>query len=108
MFSTDDTIVAVATPAGHGGIGIVRLSGPAAGSIVQRLAARVRAWPARRVVRTTVATTVAKTDVLVTFFAAPASYTGQHVCEIAAPGNPLVLASIVAVGAYHWRRMADY
>ena len=33
MFSTDDSIVAIATPPGRGGIGIVRISGPAAPAI---------------------------------------------------------------------------
>jgi tRNA modification GTPase len=36
-FSTQDTIVAIATPSGRGGIGVVRVSGPAAASIAQRL-----------------------------------------------------------------------
>ncbi len=37
MFSTTDTIVAIATPPGRGGIGVVRLSGPDAHAIAQRL-----------------------------------------------------------------------
>ena len=37
MFSTEDTIVAVATPPGRGGIGVVRVSGPDARAISQRL-----------------------------------------------------------------------
>ena len=36
MFSTTDTIVAIATPPGRGGIGVVRLSGPDAHAIAQR------------------------------------------------------------------------
>ena len=39
-FSLDDTIVAIATPPGRGGIGVVRLSGPAAVSIARTLTAR--------------------------------------------------------------------
>ena len=35
MFSTDDTIVAIATPPGRGGIGVVRLSGPDAAAIAR-------------------------------------------------------------------------
>jgi tRNA modification GTPase len=42
-FSTDDTIVAIATPPGQGGVGIVRLSGPQAWDIGQRLFARGQA-----------------------------------------------------------------
>ena len=37
MFSTDDTIVAIATPSGRGGIGVVRLSGPSAQPIADTL-----------------------------------------------------------------------
>ena len=37
MFSVTDTIVAIATPPGRGGIGVVRLSGPAACDIVRGL-----------------------------------------------------------------------
>ena len=37
MFSTTDTIVAIATPPGRGGIGVVRVSGPDARAIVQQL-----------------------------------------------------------------------
>ena len=42
MFSTSDTIVAIATPPGRGGIGVVRLSGAGAHAIALRLIARVR------------------------------------------------------------------
>ena len=37
MFSTGDTIVAVATPPGRGSIGVVRLSGPGAKAIAESL-----------------------------------------------------------------------
>ena len=40
MFSTSDTIVAIATPPGRGGIGVVRVSGPDAQAIAQRLITR--------------------------------------------------------------------
>ena len=43
MFSTDDTIVAIATPPGRGGIGVVRLSGPAAAAIAPRSHVALRA-----------------------------------------------------------------
>ena len=40
MFATDDTIVAIATPPGRGGIGVVRLSGPDAAPIARTLTGR--------------------------------------------------------------------
>ena len=45
MFSTDDTIVAIATPPGRGGIGVVRLSGPEAAAIARTLTGRDRFEP---------------------------------------------------------------
>ena len=42
MFSTADTIVAIATPPGRGGIGVVRLSGPEAHAIARALRERSR------------------------------------------------------------------
>ena len=42
MFSTSDTIVAIATPPGRGGIGVVRLSGPDAQGIAAGLIAHAR------------------------------------------------------------------
>lgn len=90
-----DTIVAVATPPGHGGVGVVRLSGPQAAAIGAALTGHAPGWPARRVTRTRVAAGGARADALVTFFAAPASYTGEDVIEIAAHGNPVLLASVV-------------
>jgi tRNA modification GTPase len=48
MFSTADTIVAIATPPGRGGIGVVRLSGPEAHAIAQHLTTRREAFEARR------------------------------------------------------------
>ena len=40
MFSTDDTIVAIATPPGRGGLGVVRISGARAGDIAAAIITR--------------------------------------------------------------------
>jgi len=53
-FSTTDTIVAIATPPGRGGIGVVRISGPAAGAIAGRLITHTRPLEPRRATFTTV------------------------------------------------------
>lgn len=95
MFSTDDTIVAVATAAGHSGVGLVRVSGPEAASIGRGLASRATAWPARRAVRASIGAADLKADALVTFFPGPASYTGDDVIEVSAHGSPVILAAIV-------------
>lgn len=95
MVSTGDTIVAVATPAGHAGVGLVRLSGPLASSIGCGLAGRTSGWPPRRAVHVRLAAGDLPADALVTFFPAPASYTGEDVLEVSAHGSPVILASIV-------------
>jgi tRNA modification GTPase len=90
-----DTIVAIATPPGIGGIGIVRLSGAAAASIAT---AMLGAVPEPR--RATLATfrddggTALDTGIAL-YFAAPASFTGEDVLELHAHGGPRVLASLI-------------
>ena len=99
----DDTIVALATAAGHGAIALIRLSGARAIPIVRALGAS--SLTPRH------ATRVALThphgerldDALVVWFAAPHSYTGEEVVEISTHGGSvvpaLVLAACVAAGA---------
>src|SRR6185295_3270072 len=91
MFSTDDTIVAVATPPGRGGIGVVRLSGSDAPRIAQTLVARSAPFEPRhatfaRVVDDSPASVV--DQVVVTWFSQPHSYTGEDVVEISGHGSP--------------------
>ena len=98
MFSPEDTIVAIATPAGRGGIGVVRISGPSAPEIAESILERDAPLEPR------VATFTRARDideVVVTSFPAPHSYTGQHVVEVSAHGSPIVLDAIVrrAIGA---------
>jgi tRNA modification GTPase len=92
-----DTIAAVSTPPGRGGIGIVRLSGPDALSIASRLV-RVAAPPEQGRVRfgqVLDAEGGALDEALVTAFFAPNSYTGEDLVEIAAHGSPVVLDAIL-------------
>jgi len=96
-----DTIAAISTPPGRGGIGIVRLSGPQAASIaVQLLRPRnplehARARLADVLDRDSDSETqfdAARIDeAVVTYFAAPNSYTSDDLVEIAAHGSPVVL-----------------
>lgn len=108
MFSTTDTIVAVATPPGHGGIGIVRLSGTEAAAIAGRLIGRTRAFAPRMAsVGTVRAAGLAIDEVVVTWFQAPASYTGEDVVEIGAHGSPVVLKQIVERAMDEGARLAE-
>jgi tRNA modification GTPase len=93
-----DTIVAIATPAGRSGLGIVRMSGPETCLLVEqffrspepcapRLARFGRFGPPNK---------PPLDHVVLTVFQGPHSYTGEDVAEISAHGNPLILNEIVA------------
>lgn len=100
-----DTIAAVSTPPGRGGIGIVRLSGPEAVAITGRLVrfgkhipddvARGQNHARARFGQVLDAAGVALDEALVTLFFAPHSYTGEDLAEIAAHGSPVVLEAIL-------------
>src|SRR5436190_18183710 len=92
MFSTSDTIVAIATPPGRGAIGVVRLSGPEAVSIGRRLLTHRGELEPRRA---TFTRTQAVDQVVATYFPSPHSYTGEDVLELSAHGSPVVLRTIV-------------
>ena len=101
-----DTIAAVATPPGRGGIGIVRLSGPEAWGIAARLVRLRRPLEAGRAALAEVLDPndpegAAIDEAVVTAFVAPHSYTGDGVVEIAAHGSPVVLETLLrgALGA---------
>ncbi len=108
MFSTDDTIVAIATPPGRGGIGVVRISGPDAARIAAALSRRVSFEPRRATLATVHGADAAPVDqALVTRFPAPHSYTGEEVVEISAHGSPVVLHAIVAAAQSAGARLAQ-
>ena len=101
-----ETIAAVATPPGRGGIGIVRLSGPEAWEIAAQLVRPRRPLEAARAILADVldlggsqAPTGSQDlpidEAVVTAFAAPHSYTGENVVEIAAHGSPVVLETLL-------------
>jgi len=102
------TIAAIATPAGHGGIGIIKVSGPAAInaalSIFQRKPAKGetpdRGWipESRRMYYGHIIDPAANRfldSVMLVVMRAPSSYTGEDVAEIQAHAGPLVLKSIL-------------
>jgi len=117
MFSPDDTIVALATPPGRGGLAVVRLSGPGARAIAERLIegattleprhatlVRLRSgepagtgplWPPGAI-----------DEAIVTLFAAPASYTGDDVVEFSVHGSPVVVSELVDAAATAGARLA--
>ena len=108
MFSTDDTIVAIATPPGRGGIGVVRISGAAATKIAAALTSG-HTFAARHATLVCIASSGGRSidRAIVTCFPAPHSYTGEDVVEIAAHGSPIVLEQIVAAAMEAGARLAN-
>jgi tRNA modification GTPase len=117
MFSPDDTIVALATPPGRGGLAVVRLSGPLASSIALTLIEGGAPLEPRRATLVRVVaggqapashpdhpTTI--DEAIVTFFAAPASYTGDDVVEFSLHGSPVIAGEVIAAAVAAGARLA--
>lgn len=98
-----DTIVAIATPPGRGGVGIVRLSGPGVPEAALALAGALP--PPRTATLTVLRDTQGRAldQALVLFFPEPHSFTGEHVLELHAHGGPvlldIILEGCMALGA---------
>ena len=135
MFSTTDTIVAVATPPGRGGIGVVRIGGPDARAIAAVLIAHRQPLEPRHATLTTIREHVADDtpsakalepfpdrcsakaiadrrggaidQIVATFFPAPHSYSGDDVVELSAHGSPVVLRAIVSAALAAGARLAE-
>jgi tRNA modification GTPase len=132
----DDTIVAIATPPGRGGIGVVRIAGAEARAIaLPMLRLKQELEPGRAVfgelmepcsgilARENAGNRVGITDqsragvpvphkqrideVVVTYFAKPHSYTTDDIVEISAHGSPVVLRHIVELAIARGARLAE-
>jgi tRNA modification GTPase len=106
----DDTIVAVATPPGQGGIGIVRLSGPAALTILERLfvPARAGAWRPYRMRYGTIVEPSGDTvdEALAVFMRGPRSFTAEDVVELSCHGGTLVVTRALELAIHYGARLA--
>lgn len=94
--ATTDTIAAVATAPGAGGVGIVRLSGPQALAIAAAMGAGQLRPRRARYARFVDADGEVIDDGIALAFLAPASFTGEDVVELQAHGSPVVLRALVA------------
>ncbi len=108
----DDTIVAIATPPGRGGIGVVRLSGPEARAIalpLLRLAHGNELEPGRARFGELIDSKTGERidEVVVTYFAKPHSYTTDDVVEISCHGSPVVLRHVVEMAIAAGARLAE-
>ena len=95
MGSRADTIAAIATAPGRGGIGIVRVSGPLSGEIGRAVVGRIP--PPRRATFARFAGPgqVLLDEGIALYFPAPHSYTGEDVLELQGHGGPVVLHEIL-------------
>ena len=107
----EDTIAAIATPPGEGGVGIVRLSGPDAQAIAARLFRPLRPGPLRpfrlrygQIVNPDSGQIV--DEALLTFMRAPRSFTREDVVELACHGGPLPLQTTLALALAAGARLA--
>jgi len=118
----DDTIVAIATPPGRGGIGVVRLAGPEARKIaLPMLRLKHDLDPGRAVFGELVepadehvgtaggssATSDRIDEVVVTYFAKPHSYTTDDIVEISPHGSPVILRHFVELAMARGARLAE-
>jgi tRNA modification GTPase len=108
----DDTIVAIATAPGRGGIGVVRLAGPEARTIAEpMLRLKHELEPGRAVFGELVEPDGQPggciDEVVVTFFQKPYSYTTDDIIEISAHGSPIVLRHIVEFAVARGARLAE-
>ncbi len=90
-----DTIVAIATPPGRGGVGIVRLSGPKALNIGQRVCRQDLKPRHAHYATFTGQGQRALDNGISLFFPGPASFTGEDVIELQGHGGPIILDLLV-------------
>jgi tRNA modification GTPase len=109
----EDTIIAVATPPGFGGLGIVRISGKkalaVAGRIFEPKGRSRKPFPVRRPIFGAVRDPeggAALDEAFLTYFKAPRSYTREDVVELSVHGSPAVLEGILKTGTKAGARLA--
>jgi tRNA modification GTPase len=93
-----DTIAAVATPSGEGGIGVIRVSGPSSLEAVSRLSSPVDNLEPRKASLRELSLPGEDEVIeqaLLTYFPAPNSYTGEDVVEISCHGSPVLLRTLL-------------
>ncbi|MEK6299270.1 MAG: tRNA uridine-5-carboxymethylaminomethyl(34) synthesis GTPase MnmE [Acidobacteriota bacterium] len=120
MYS-DDTIAAISTPPGRGGIGVVRLSGPTALDIAaslfrsQRLSSEASVFSSSwfepnhaqfgHIIDPD--SSQAIDQAVLTYFKAPRSYTGEDVVELSCHGSPVILRRVLELVTANGARIAE-
>lgn len=94
--SWEDTIAAVATPSGRGGIGVIRASGPAVENLLEPLLGK-RLRPREAVFTPFLDSDGQRIDQgIAVYFPGPRSFTGESILELHGHGNPVLLDLILA------------
>jgi tRNA modification GTPase len=105
------TIVALATPIGRSGIGVIRLSGPDSLTIARSLVRNDSFSPDPRTTHLKQIYDESGSEVieraLITYFRAPHSFTGEDVIEISCHGSPILLRLVLDACLHLGARMAD-
>jgi len=103
--SLDDTIIAISTPPGFGGIGIVRLSGENALPIAKKIFRHKNKFRGKILPRQAMIGNLfdfEKSEIFdeafLIFFPAPRSYTRENIVEISCHGSPAILEEVVRLG----------
>lgn len=104
-----DTIVALATPTGRSGIGVVRLSGGdslrIAGSLIGDFDPEARVANVRPLIDSTSGDVI--DEAVVTYFKAPNSFTGEDIVELSCHGSPVLLRQVIDICLANGARMAE-
>ena len=104
---TDDTIAAIATPPGIGGVGILRLSGPDAAAIGEKICGVLPAPRTATFRKFKNAAGDALDQGLVLHFPGPASFTGEDVVELHGHGGTVVMDTLLNDALEYGARQAD-
>ena len=111
MVFMPDTIIALATPTGRSGIGVIRLSGARALAITRKLARDAAFVPVPRSAYLRQlhdpATGNVIDEAIITYFKNPNSFTGEDVVEISCHGSPVLLRQVIDICLAQDARMAD-
>lgn len=111
MNAQTDTIVALSTPSGRSGIGVIRLSGPDSLALLRKLVASDAFDPQPNLLTLRGLIDPATGDfldqALVCYFKAPHSFTGEDVVELHCHGSPILLRSIIDATLGLGARLAD-
>jgi tRNA modification GTPase len=102
-----DTIAAIATPPGRGGIGVVRISGPKVPEISSLVVGSLPAPREARFARFRNARGEEIDEGLALYFPAPHSYTGEAVLELQGHGGPVVMQTLLRACLDAGARLAE-